>query len=195
VVGSPALAVDQPAQADNSKTAAWFGNSTAVSSLSRNPAAVCNPWAASVAMNDVDVALVAVDPSVASSADVLDIGTISSITPRANLSPGQTVEFTGRTSGHKTVKVGGLAVVFRLYGNGQFYCFRNLFEVRARSIWQLARSRPVRPGDSGAWVCNATSGGFGWCGMVIGGDRISGYAVFSQNIETWCNSLGLAVSV
>jgi hypothetical protein len=195
VVASTSLAVDQPAQTDNAKTASWIGNSSAVSSLATNFAAVCNPWASGVTMNDVDVALVKIDKGVPSKKEVLDIGAITALTPRANLSPGQTVEFTGRSSGHKAVKIGGLAVAFRLYGNGQFYCFRNLFELRAKSRWSLLRGRPVRPGDSGAWVCNANSTGFGWCGMVIGGDRVSGYAVFSQNIEDWWKGQGLGLTV
>lgn len=69
--------------------------------------------------------------------------------------------------------------------SGEYYCFKNLFELRWPSSWRLLYGSPVRQGDSGAWVCNPNSAGWGWCGMVIGGDRLIGYAQYSESVQEW----------
>lgn len=195
VIKAASLSVDQPARIDGTRKQSAIGISSNVSTLIPNADKVCNPWASGVTLNEVDLALVKLIDGVYSKPEVLDVGLIRSITPRAHVSPGQTVEMTGRSSGHKLLKLGGLAVTFRLYGGGRFYCFRNLFELRATSMWQLVRSSPVNSGDSGAWICNATASGFGWCGMVIGGDRVSGYAVFGETLANWWRQQGLCLEI
>ena len=142
-------------------------------------------------MNELDAALIEIDPKVNCSLEVLDIGALTGVTARANLTPGQMVEMTGRTSSHQQLKIGGLAVVYRFRHNGQDYCFKDLFEVRWPRFLKLCGRRPIQGGDSGAWVCNPDANGFGWCGMIIGGDRLQGYAVYSETIKNWWTQKGL----
>jgi len=107
----------------------------------------------------------------------------------------QIVKFTGRSSGHRTVKVGGLGVIYQLRWAGQTYCFRNLVQLSWPKFYQLIGGRPVNRGDSGAWICNPDPNGMGWCGMIIGDDRLHGYAVYAQTIEQWWQQQGLPLTV
>ena len=157
--------------------------------------AVCNPYSG-LPMNEVDAALIKIDKAVSSEFEVMDIGPLTGVTPRARLTPGQTVEIAGKSSGIRRLVIGGLAVTYRFRSyNGEYYCFKNLFELRWPSYWRLMGGSPVESGDSGAWVCNANSSSFGWCGMVVGGDRLLGYAQFSETVQAWWNTQKLSLSV
>jgi len=185
-------AVDQPAQVD-SKRAAPIGLVSSHSPL-QLPVGQCTPYA-TAGVNAVDAALIEINPTTGANLEVLDIGPLTGITPRTNIVQGQVVEFTGRTSGHRTVKVGGLGVIYQLRWAGQTYCFQNLIQLSWPKFYQLMGGRPVTRGDSGAWICNPDPNGFGWCGMIIGNDRLHGYAVYAQTIEEWWQQQGLALTV
>ncbi len=157
--------------------------------------AVCNPYAG-LPMNEVDAALFEIDKAISSDLEVMDIGPLTGVTPRARLTPGQTVEMAGKSSGIRRLVVGGLAATYRFRSySGEYYCFKNLFELRWPSYWRVIGGSPVESGDSGAWVCNPNSSGFGWCGMVLGGDRLLGYAQFSETVQYWWNTQKLRLSV
>lgn len=184
--------VDQPARAD-SRRAGTIGIVSAHTPLQLQTGA-CTPET-SIGINTVDAALIAIDPATPAKMEVLDIGPLTGITPRANVLKGQFVELTGRTSGHRTLKVGGLGMLYELKDGGQTYCFKNIIQLSWPRFYQLGSGRPIARGDSGAWICNHDAAGFGWCGMIIGDDRLHGYAVYAQTIADWWQAQGLAVSV
>jgi hypothetical protein len=185
-------AVDQPAQYDDGKTARNIGVRGQGTSLSASASGfLCNP---ATAVNEVDAALIDVGHGIPTDFEVLDIGKLSGMAKIAAMSVGQTVETTGRTSGHRLLEIGGMAVTYQFQSSpgGPKYCFKNLFELR----WTYSNTNPpVQPGDSGSWVCMPDSTGLAWCGMVIGGDRMIGYAVFSEKIENWWASSPLSLKL
>jgi hypothetical protein len=185
--------VDQPAQHDSVKKAVNIGSRAQGTSLVPSPSsALCNPLTAT---NLVDVALIDLGNGISSDLEVLDIGKLSGSPAKiASMSVGQTVETTGRTSGHRLLEIGGMAVTYQFEAStgGPKYCFKNLFEIR----WpRLKRKPPVQSGDSGSWVCLPSSNGFAWCGMVIGGDRVNGYAAFAEYVENWWKAPPLSMQL
>lgn len=178
--------VDQPAKYDDAN-ASGIGKSTPGVTLqyctSPTP---CNPYLNDPHIVEVDSALIELDTGVAADLEVLDIGPISGVIAKSSMTTGQSIEFAGRTSGHRIAEVGGLAVFYRLKLGGNTYCFRNLFEVRWQDFFRTFLGPIVRGGDSGAWVCAASAQGMGWCGQIIGEDRNIGYAAFAENtVEAW----------
>jgi hypothetical protein len=184
--------VEQPAHID-SRRASAIGTVTSHTPL-QVPSGICTPYTRT-GVNTVDVALIEMNSATAAQLEVLDIGLLSGITPRAQIQQGQLVEFTGRVSGHRRVKVGGLGVIYQLKAGGQTYCFQNLIQLTWPRFYQLLKGRPVMRGDSGAWICRPDANGFGWCGMIIGEDRLHGYAVYAETIDDWWRQQGLTLSV
>jgi hypothetical protein len=184
--------VDQPARVD-SKRAAAIGMVSAHTSL-QLPAGLCTP-ASTTGVNTVDIALIEIDPSTSADLEVLDIGPLTGVTPISKIGQGQLVEFTGRSSGNRTLRVGGLGVIYKLKSNGQDYCFQNVIQLNWPRFYQLLGGRPVARGDSGSWICNPDENGFGWCGMIIGNDRLHGYAIYAETIERWWKQQGLTLTV
>lgn len=184
--------VDQPAKID-SKRAATIGAVSTHTSL-QLPAGLCTP-ASATGVNTVDIALIEIDSAIAADLEVLDIGPLTGVTPISGIGQGQLVEFTGRSSGNRALRVGALGIIYKLRSNGQDYCFKNIIQLNWPKFYQLLGGRPVAKGDSGAWVCNSNESGFGWCGMIIGNDRLHGYAIYAETIEDWWKQQGLALSV
>lgn len=186
----PKAPADQPASQDNS-AATFIGSVAAASVLNVSPGGHCNPYNAGGLMNQVDAALIELDPNIASESEVLQIGPIYGVTRKAMMSPELIVEMSGRTSGHRDLVVGGIAATYRFRDSADnLYCFEHLFELRWPSFLRLVLSRPVSGGDSGAWVCAQGQKGTEWCGMVIGEDRLQGYAALSENIMNWLQGEG-----
>lgn len=183
------LEVDQPAKRDD-MTALRIGTSDPVSVPQQcASSAPCNPYTSSAHISDVDTALIALDDGVDADLEVLAIGPLSGVVPKNSMTPGQSIEFAGRTSGHRVAEVGGLAIFYRMRMNGKTYCFRDLFEVRWKNWFRTLRGPIVQAGDSGAWVCAATAQGMGWCGQILGEDRNVGYAAFAENtVAAWGNT-------
>ncbi|HVQ16324.1 MAG TPA: hypothetical protein VMS40_22135 [Vicinamibacterales bacterium] len=184
--------VEQPAQVD-SRRAAAIGTVTSYTPL-QVPSGTCTPYTGT-GVNTVDMALIELDSTTTAQLEVLDIGALSGITPRTQIQQGQLVEFTGRASGHRTLKVGGLGVIYQLKAGAQTYCFQNLIQLTWPRFYQLLKGRPVTRGDSGGWICRPDANGFGWCGMLIGDDRLHGYAVYAETIDEWWRQHGLTLSV
>jgi hypothetical protein len=184
--------VDQPSKLD-SKRAAAIGTVSTHTPL-QLPAGLCTPKS-TTGVNTVDVALIEIDPSTSADLEVLDIGTLTGVTPIADIGQGQLVEFTGRSSGNRTLRVGALGVIYKLKYKGQDYCFQNVIQLNWQKFYQLLGGRPVAQGDSGSWICNPNENGFGWCGMIIGNDRLHGYAIYAESIEDWWKQQGLTLSV
>jgi len=159
-----------------------------------NPAGkLCNPWSGLSTMNEMDAALVELHSH--AHLEVLDIGAISGVAPRSSVWPGQTVEMTGRTSGYKSLEIGGLAAVYRIDDGPDSYCFKNLFELR-QPLAGFGLPRACRDGDSGAWVCSPIGlKQAEWVGMVTAADSLIGYGVFAETIESWWSTQGLSLRV
>jgi hypothetical protein len=184
--------VEQPAQID-SRRAAAIGTVSAHTSL-QLPVGLCTPKSIT-GVNTVDIALIEIDRSTSADLEVLDIGPLTGVTPIAGIGQGQTVEFTGRSSGNRTLRVGGLGIIYKLKWQGQEYCFQNVIQLNWPKFYQLLGGRPVMRGDSGAWICKPDENGFGWCGMIIGEDRLHGYAIYAETIEDWWKQQGLTLTV
>lgn len=187
--------VEQPALYDDPQaTAIGIGSQSTV--LQPCPGAgPCNPYTNSPHITCVDSSLVAIDPTVASNLEILSIGPVAGIIDKVMMTQGQEVAFEGRTSGHRTAEVGGLAVFYRLQANGLTYCFKDLFEIRWGSLSRSLFGAVVKAGDSGAWVCAETDAGPGWCGQIVGEDRRIGYAAFAENIAQEWRKQGTALRV
>ena len=181
--------VDQPARHDDPQATA-IGMSVKSIALQGCPGVgPCNPYMNSPHVASVDTTLVELDPGIASDLEILSIGPLAGVVAKNSMTPGQEVTFEGRTSGNRIAEVGGLAVFYRLQRKGQAYCFRDLFEIRWRSLVRTLLGPVVKPGDSGAWVCAETDRGPGWCGQIIGEDRRIGYAAFAENTAAaWSNA-------
>lgn len=189
VFPSPAP-VDQPARSDDA-TARQIGLSTAEIKLLPCPrSGPCNPYLSSPHISDVDSTLVELESGVSGDLDVLSIGKIAGHVGKNSLTPGQAAAFAGRTSGNRQVEIGGLAVFYRMQLESDYYCFRDLMEIRRTGYFASHFSSVVQPGDSGSWVCAETDRGPAWCGQVIGEDRQIGYAAFAENIVAAWSSRG-----
>lgn len=184
--------VHQPAKVDSKKAAA-IGTVSAHSNL-QLPVGVCTPVSVT-GLNTVDVALIEIDPSTSADLEILDIGPLTGVTPIASIGQGQLLEFTGRSSGNRSLRIGGLGVIYKLRWNGRDYCFKNVIQLNWPRFYQLLGGRPVARGDSGAWICNPNESGFGWCGMIIGEDRLHGYAIYAETIEDWWKQQGLSLTI
>lgn len=183
--------VDQPARVDW-KSPAPIGSVHLHTPLQQS-SGLCTPDSTS-GLNTVDVALIEIDHSIPANLGILDIGPLTGITPIAKIGQGQVVEFTGRSSGNRTLKVGRLGLIYEHQHNGQTYCFQNVIQLNWPRFYKLVR-RPVTSGDSGSWICAANAKGISWCGMIIGDDRLHGYAVYAAIIEKWWNQQGMSLSV
>jgi hypothetical protein len=181
--------VTQPARHDVARATA-IGMSVNSIALQQCPGVgPCNPYLNSPHVASVDTTLVELEAGVASDLQILSVGPLAGVVAKNSMTPGQEVAFEGRTSGHRIAEVGGLAVFYRLQVNGQAYCFRDLFEIRWRSLIRTLLGPVVRAGDSGAWVCAETDRGPGWCGQILGEDRRVGYAAFAENtVAAWSNA-------
>ncbi|GAB2178263.1 hypothetical protein [Dongia sp. agr-C8] len=190
-VAAQANTVQHPAPRDSSKAAA-IGTSILASTLAPClPGQPCNPWSG-VQPNSVDLSLIKIDASrVSSVLEVLDIGSLGGIAPRANLSTGQTVEVMARTSRYNQLQVGGLAAWYKFNHAGVHYCFQNLFEVES----PYGTAGIIKSGDSGAPVCTPDASGTAWAGMIIGADSFKGYAVYAETMEAWIANQGYRLRV
>lgn len=181
-----ATSVDQPAKRDDA-SASGIGMSTPVVPLQHCTSLTpCGAYSTAPHIAEVDTALIDLNLGVAADLEVLAIGPMSGVVAKNSMSPRQSVEFAGRTSGHRFAELGGLGLFYRLKLGTKTYCFRNVFEVRWKNFLRTILGPVVRGGDSGAWVCAATAQGVGWCGQIIGEDRHIGYAAFAENtVEAW----------
>lgn len=183
-------AVEQPARTDDA-TARQIGTSTTEIKLSACPnTGPCNPYLSSPHISDVDSTLVELESGVAGEFEVLSIGKLAGWVAKSLLTPGQAAAFAGRTSGNRQVEIGGLAVFYRMQSGTEYFCFRDLMEIRRMGYWASRFGSVVRPGDSGAWVCTETARGPAWCGQIIGEDRQIGYASFAENVLAAWSSRG-----
>jgi hypothetical protein len=123
--------------------------------------------------------------------EVLDIGPLSSVVSRSALSTAQAIEVMGRTTRYSTLQIGGLAAWYRFHRGGQYFCFKNLFEVES----PYGSAGAIRAGDSGAPVCTADGSGTGWCGMIVGCDAFKGFAMYSETIQSWLTTKGYTLQV
>ncbi len=176
---------DQPAAKDQSPTSA-IGRcvvATRLQPMQQN----CAP--SGLVFNTEDIALIKLDQGVTSDLEVLGVGPLAGVTTAGALYPQMLVEVAGKVTGLHTLRTGGLSITQQVGINGVAHCFRDLVELRRPSrhygVTGTVR-RPVRPGDSGAWVLRDGPGGKEWCGVVVAGEKSAGYATPA---ETAMNSL------
>jgi hypothetical protein len=148
----------------------------------------CNPYGGA-SLNEVDLAVIRLAPGLAVSGNVIGIGQPLAVADRKVLFRGLAVEVSGRECGLRTLVIGKLAVFYDFTDDlGTTYCFRDLFEVNWPSQIALLSGRPLQQGDSGAWVICQGRLGPEWCGMVVGEDRLHGYAFLADSAIGWMKS-------
>jgi hypothetical protein len=189
-VTGAATHVLQPSKRDSS-SATTIGEVVAATSLATCPAGMkCNPWSG-VTPNEIDVSLIDLGNGVSAALEVLDIGPLTGVMPRASISPSQAVEVMARTSRRNRLQVGGLAAWYSFAHDGADYCFKNLFEVQS----PYGTPGVIKRGDSGAPVCSPDGQGTAWAGMIVGCDAFKGYAMYSETVQSWLLSEGYTLSV
>lgn len=173
-------------------TASVLGTSVLATPLTPAPAGtLCNPWSGAAA-HEIDASLIKLNPTPAFALlEVLDVGPLSGLLPRAMLSPMQSLEVMGRTSGFNTMQVGGLAAWYSFSHGENDYCFKNLFEVES----PYASAGVIKLGDSGGPVCSPDSKGMAWAGLIAGRDSFKGYAMYSETVEQWLAAAGYTLTV
>jgi hypothetical protein len=188
--------VDQPAQADNSGSPAPIGKrvagTTMVGSKVTDP---CNPYNIATPINTLDVALIEINGTapVSNPPEIRKVGALTGIVPRSLLNRGQEVVFSGKSSGHKRRFLKGVGVPYRMTDlvTGNIHCFLHVLEFQTSS----GKRQPAKGGDSGAWLCSRYGTGYGWTGMIIGGDGPDAYAIFADGIEQWWKAQGFSLSL
>lgn len=126
-----------------------------------------------------DLAVVEIDATVQTSALHPRIGNIHRVTPIIDMTSGDPVTFEGATSGYVEGKIGALNVWRTVTIHGVDHCVGDMFTIEPRQNWYVKPSLS-RPGDSGAWILNQTSGITGWDGVLFGGDGVQAYCCFAE---------------
>jgi hypothetical protein len=179
------LQVEQPALRDDSR-AKRIGKSEPISLQHCTSPTPCGPYVKSPHITATDSALIQLNSGISADLEVVSVGPLAGLVPKNSMTPGQTAEFVGRTSGHRIAEIGGLALFYRLRMANAVYCFRDLFEIRWNSFARTIFGPVVQAGDSGSWVVSPTASGMGWCGQIVGEDRHIGYAAFAENVvDEW----------
>jgi len=182
VVNSNNAIVDQPSQID-SNLSTRIGVSVFTKAPKFTGDCPCNKYDSDSVYNDMDISLIEIDDTINTKNEILNIGKVSGYTPANKLQRNLLVEFNGRSSGNKSLILGGIGVVNEITdAEGKAACFEHLIELKDPSLYHLAVSKPVLPGDSGAWVIAQGNSGNSWCGMIVGQDRQTGYAIMSEKI-------------
>jgi len=190
-VAGAAAQVAQPSRRDAASPAV-IGRTVSSTALTVCPPGTkCNPWSG-VTPNEIDASLIQIDTKTVSAIlEVLDVGPLTGVTPRASISPSQAVEAVGRTSRRNALQVGGLAAWYTFTHGGSDYCFKNLFEVES----PYGAAGITKLGDSGAPVCTPDAVGTAWAGMIIGCDAYKGYAMYGETVDAWVAAQGYALRV
>lgn len=180
--------VDQPAFID-SKSSNSIGNVVYKSQLITSPNnGICNPWNNASIVNEMDVALIEIDGATKSMYEINDIGPVDGLAGLATLSPGLALEFSGRSSSYSTLEIGGLGVMQKISHDSGDYCFSNLVELKSPSFWRNLVRSPIKPGDSGSWATIAQGKNNNWAGLIIAGDRHTGYMIPSELVLDHLNN-------
>jgi hypothetical protein len=182
---------DQPAMRDN-RASKRIGSVAIASPLEVSPPGCkCSPYDPDCKFNEIDIAAIEIDTNIVSSHEILGIGRISDRAQKSEMAPTLDVDVAGRTSGYRALEVGGVTAAYKFTdSSGNVFCYKNLFELRWPSFGRLLLGRPISSGDSGAWVCAQGKTGTEWCGVVVGDDRLQGYAALSENIGNWLKDNG-----
>lgn len=183
--------VVQPSIRD-ATSAIVIGRTVAATALTACPPGTkCNPWSGATP-NEIDASLIQIDTNrVGVILEVLDIGPLTGVMPRASISTSQSVEVMGRTSKLNALQIGGLAAWYTFVHDGSAYCFRNLFEVES----PYGTAGIIKLGDSGAPVCTPDDVGMAWAGMIVGCDAYKGYAMYGETVDKWTAGQGYALRV
>jgi hypothetical protein len=186
VVGASAI-VDMPAQADNGFRPSPIGQVVAHELPPLVPPGTSTMIASGLA-GPLDVALVRIDPSLASAGSgILRMGKLAGRMSVSALYPGQTLQFDGKTSSSTSVVEARGHVVYQQIedaASGDYFCYEKLIQMRKHS-----GSRPSQPGDSGAWIAARDSSQSGspwsWVAMLVGGDQQLSFAQPADDLNQW----------
>jgi hypothetical protein len=157
------------------------------------PGVLCNNQGTGPA-NDVDIALLELSPGEIPTSAVRGIGNITDIFRLAQLGSGHNVMMSGAISGANKYFITGYLVTYSIPYQGNFYCFRDLFEIAGIAsptyFGAFGTFIPVpQGGDSGGWVCCPDpNGDQALCGMLIAGDNNRGYCCFTDQMENWAST-------
>jgi hypothetical protein len=161
------------------------------------PGIMCNPGITNCVVNHRDIAFLRLSGKIMST-EVNKIGRITGVSQKTDLTPKQTIQMYGQATRYHQFEIGGLTVSYELGLNGDIYCFENLFEVRGVPVRNLAASlqrallNVPEPGDSGAWICVPTKANCAdFAGMLIGGDLLMGYAMFTDTVTDTAQNANL----
>ena len=114
---------------------------------------------------NVDAAIIKIEvPSVR---EIFRLGRITGIHSSEQFGPCHPIAITGRSSDKRWLEFGGIIIFHNLRNdaNNEEYCYERLIQLR-----HSAGEQPVRPGDSGAWLCVDNNEAYSFAGMVVGGD-------------------------
>ena len=145
---------------------------------------------------DIDMALIEIDSNIFTSNNIVGLGAVSEIMKTSSIPKSV------RVSGGKSGVIRLIADNFGLWNelilpSGGCQCFSDLFELKPTISGPLASrlaaafSPMVQNKDSGAWVLSDKADGtHGFCGAVIGGNGLTGYATFADSHRSWTSTSG-----
>lgn len=143
--------------------------------------------------NNVDVALIEIDPAVASKLAVDTIGPIVGIFPNGSIQQWHPAIFAGRTSNIRSVEFFAPVAYYNVpdaTGTGTI-CFNDIRLIRWPPGGGTGGPPPIQAGDSGAWLCVSGVNGYEWAAMAVAWDPQIGFAIPASAIETWWQSIKL----
>ena len=159
----------------------------------------CNPISTGTIPN-MDAALIRLHDDILYEHSILNLGKVVGMRTLDEIDQNMKVEFNGRTTdGRNQLVIGGITVSYKVHYEDEsqeirLACFTNLIELRRPNPFMMGghycSKSPVRPGDSGAWICSNDENGYKWCGMLISGDYDRGYFLPAEDINRWMNNQG-----
>jgi hypothetical protein len=185
---SNGVTVVQPAQKDHGVNSV-IGQCIYSKNAQANQGNICNPRNPNAVLNDMDVALIELS-QVNSQFAINNIGPVDDFLPAHLINKGIAIEFTGRTSSHRTnLVVNSIGVVQQVIDlNGAICCYKDLIQIQDPSLSSLVQNSPAQSGDSGAWAITRHNGRNEWCAMIVAEDRQSAYGIMSEDIITHLNT-------
>ncbi|MFZ4427163.1 MAG: hypothetical protein ACOYOO_08395 [Saprospiraceae bacterium] len=198
VIGSDAFAI-QPSVIDSDNVREIGQVETFSHIIWTNQGLPCNTRSTGTIPN-MDASLIRLHDDIFYEHSILNLGKVVGMRTLDEIDQNMKVEFNGRTTdGRNQLVIGGITVSYKVHYEDENHetrlaCFTNLVEVRRPNPIMMGghyySKSPVRPGDSGAWVCSNDENGYKWCGMLISGDYDRGYFLPAEDINRWMNNQG-----
>lgn len=184
----------QPSPKDDRRHAGTIGRCVRSTTLKPHMGPL-DPYDAS-SLNDVDVAVIQLDESAEMA--VLEVGAVTGVSSKSHVNPESVVDVVGKERGRQTLYIGGATMVQEFHHGDIKYGYMNLFELKRGSRFDWVTGtimKPVKRGDSGAWVLKDGPTGSEWLGVVVGGAGHIGYAIPAEFVNNWLATSGEPLSV